>query len=70
MIPKGTILEALNPSGFSGSFEGMPVMVNGESGEEYIIETLVPEVISRKIGFKKFSVSLNKDLIGEKLKKL
>ena len=68
ILPKGTILEVLYSS--SGSIECRPVMVDGNSNEGYIIETLVPEVVRRRPGFEHFSVSVSKEYIGKKLKKL
>ncbi len=69
IIQKGTIIEALYSSSSSGFFECRPVMVDGNSSEGYIIETLVPEVVRRRPGFETFSLSLSLDYIGKKLRK-
>ena len=69
VIPKGAILEALYSSSSSDFFECRPIMLDGNSQEGYIIEKLVPEVVRRRPGFETFSVSLNRDYIGTKLKK-
>ena len=70
IIPKGSIIEALYSSSSSGFFECRLVMVNGNSNDGYIIETLVPEVVRRRPGFETFSVSLSLEYIGKKLKKV
>ena len=68
ILPKGTIIEVLYSS--SGFYECRPVMVDGNSNEGYIIETLVPEVVRRRPGFENFSVSVSKEHVGKNLKKV
>ena len=69
-IPKGTVLVALFPASSSGFFECKPVVVNGNTGTEYIIETLVPTVVRNKPGFQDFSLTLSAEYIGTKIQKI
>lgn len=69
-IPKGTILEAIHSSASSGFIECRPVKVNGKTEDEYILTTLVPEVVRRKEGFETFSITLRVEYIGTKIKKV
>ncbi len=69
-IPKGTVLEVLYPPSSSGFFECKPVIVNGNTSAQYIQETLVPEVVRRKPGFEDFTLTLNVEYVGTKIKKM
>ena len=70
-IPKGTILEALyNYSTSASFFECRVIQVNGNANEDYIMETLAPDVIRKREGFETFSLTLPVDYIGTKIKKL
>jgi len=69
-IPKGTVLEVLYPPSSSGFFECKPVVVNANTSEQYILETLVPEVVRRQPGFEDFTLTLSFEYIGKKIKKM
>lgn len=69
-IPKGTVLEALFPASSSGFFECKPVVLNGNTGSQYIIETLVPIAVRNKAGFQDFSLTLSVEYIGTKIKRI
>ena len=69
-IPKGTILEAMEPINSPDFFECQPVMVNGNSDKYYIVTTLVSEAELAKEGFESFSFTLPLDYIGTKLKRV
>ncbi len=68
-IPKGTVLVAIYSASSSGFFECKPVVVNGNTDSEYILNTLVPEVVRNKPGFEGFSLTLSSEYIGSKIKK-
>ncbi len=69
-IPKGTVLVAIYSSSSSGFFECKPVVVNANTDDDYILETLVPGVIRNKPGFEDFSLTLSTEYIGTKIKKM
>lgn len=69
-IPKGTVLVAIYPASSSGFFECQPIVVNGNTDSEYILNTLVPEVVRNKLGFEDFSLTLSNEYIGSKIKKI
>lgn len=68
-IPKGALLEALNNSA-SGFFECRPVSVQGKSGDDFILNTFVPEYVRNKESFKNFTITLSIEYIGSKVKKV
>ncbi len=69
-IPKGTVLVAIYQASSSGFFECKPVVVNGNTDSEYILNILVPEMVRNKLGFEDFSLTLSSEYIGSKIKKI
>lgn len=71
IIPKGSKLKVLyTPSPTVGVFECVPIEVNGVTDPDEIETMFVPERIRVKEDYKSFSITLKKEYLGTKLKKI
>lgn len=70
-IPGGTVVKALysQRAGLK-FFECIPTQVEGVTGEDEIVDRILPVHLKSLSGFEGLSLTINLDLIGTKLKKL
>ncbi|MCX7726284.1 MAG: hypothetical protein N2053_05495 [Chitinispirillaceae bacterium] len=71
ILPKGSKLKVLyTPSPTVGVFECVPIEINGVTDPDEIETMLIPERIRVKEEYKEFSITLKKEYVGTKLKKI
>jgi hypothetical protein len=70
-LPQGTVLQAIENSPGTGKVVGMyPTQYEGITDPKEIEVKLVPTGVASQTGFKGFYISVAKELLGTKLKKM